>query len=70
MTRRGRTGQLANQQRSVPRAALALLCVLALLAGRVRPAAAQIDPVILGHAVDATVQLSIVVRGTVDMQST
>ncbi len=66
MTRRGRTGQLANQQRSVPRAALALLCVLALLAGRVRPAAAQIDPVILGHAVDATVQLSIVVRGTVD----
>jgi hypothetical protein len=46
--------------------ALALLCALALLAGWVRPAAAQIDPIILGHAVDAAVQLSIVVRGTVD----
>ncbi|MDQ2655368.1 MAG: trypsin-like peptidase domain-containing protein [Chloroflexota bacterium] len=46
--------------------ALALLCALALLTGWVRPAAAQIDPIILGHAVDATVQLSIVVRGTVD----
>lgn len=46
--------------------ALAFLCVLALLAAWVRPAAAQIDPIILGNAVDATVQLSIVVRGTVD----
>ena len=48
------------------RGALTLLCVLALLAGRVRPASAQIDPIILGNAVDAAVQLSIVVRGTVD----
>jgi len=29
-------------------------------------AAAQVDPLVLGHAVDATVQLSIVVRGEVD----
>ncbi len=46
--------------------ALALLCALTLLAGWTRPAAAQIDPIILGNAVDAAVQLSIVVRGTVD----
>ena len=66
MTRQGGTGQRTSQQGGAPRVALALLCVLALLAGWVRPASAQIDPIILGHAVDAAVQLSIVVRGTVD----
>jgi S1-C subfamily serine protease len=48
------------------RAALAVLCAVTGLAGWTHPAAAQIDPIILGHAVDASVQLSIVVRGTVD----
>lgn len=42
---------------------LALLLALMANAGNAR---AQVDPLVLGHAVDATVQLSIVVRGTVD----
>lgn len=50
----------------VARMVMALACALAMIAGAVRPTAAQIDPIILGHAVDAAVQLSIVVRGTVD----
>lgn len=48
------------------RVALAVVCLLVSAGGAAQPAAAQIDPVVLGHAVDATVQLSIVVRGTVD----
>jgi S1-C subfamily serine protease len=44
---------------------VAFLMVLAAL-DAVIPARAQIDPLTLGHAVEATVQLSIVVNGTVD----
>lgn len=40
-------------------------CLLLMGGGMVR-GAERADPVLLGHAVDATVQLSIVVRGTVD----
>ena len=45
-----------------------VIAAMLVLAGAVAvvPARAQLDPVILGHAVDATVQLSIVVDGTVD----
>ncbi len=66
MTQQGGTRQQTVHQAGAMRAALAFLCALALLAGWARPAAAQIDPIILGNAVDAAVQLSIVVRGTVD----
>ncbi|MFN8594370.1 MAG: trypsin-like peptidase domain-containing protein [Thermomicrobiales bacterium] len=44
-----------------------LALLFALLPGlRPSPAAAQIDPLILGRAIDATVRLSIIVKGTVD----
>ena len=66
MTRLSEREQCKTKQGVVTRLALALLCALTLLAGWTRPAAAQIDPIILGNAVDAAVQLSIVVRGTVD----
>jgi S1-C subfamily serine protease len=66
MTRQDVLRQDNGPLRGAMRLALALLCVFTLLAGRVSPAAAQIDPLILGNAVDAAVQLSIVVRGTVD----
>lgn len=46
--------------------ALSIVCALTVLVGTASPAAAQIDPIVLGHAVDSSVQLSIVVRGTVD----
>lgn len=45
---------------------------LSLAFGMVLPAAAasaQVDPLILGRAIDATVKLSIIVRGTVDGES-
>ena len=42
---------------------VALACAFA---GDVRAVRAQIDPLVLGRAVEATVQLSIVVRGSVD----
>lgn len=50
------------------RADLLLLVVVALATAICRPvpARAQIDPLVLGRAVDATVQLSIIVRGSVD----
>jgi S1-C subfamily serine protease len=48
------------------RAFLVALLVAALGIGLAKPARAQLDPVVLGHAVDATVQLSIVVNGVVD----
>jgi S1-C subfamily serine protease len=44
---------------------MALLAVLLALTPA-KTVGAQLDPVILGHAVEATVQLSIVVDGTVD----
>jgi hypothetical protein len=67
MKRRGIQQPARDRHRGPARGVLALLCTLVLIAGWVRPAAAvQIDPVILGNAVDAAVQLSIVVRGTVD----
>jgi S1-C subfamily serine protease len=66
MTRRDEISQRKSKPGAATRGVSALLCALALLMGWGRPAAAQIDPIILGNAVDAAVQLSIVVRGTVD----
>lgn len=51
--------------RKSPISIIVLLASL-LAVGSVTPARAQLDPVILGHAVEATVQLSIVVEGVVD----
>jgi hypothetical protein len=46
---------------------LAILIGVFLLAGLAwMPARAQADPTMLGRAIDAVVQLSIVVRGSVD----
>lgn len=66
MARRGRDRQRGNGFGGALRVAVTLTCVLALLASAARPAAAQLDPVVLGNAVEAAVQLSIVVRGEVD----
>ena len=66
MTRRRSNMRPRGQLGSALRAGCALVCAVLLFTAWVRPASAQLDPVILGNAVDAAVQLSIVVRGTVD----
>lgn len=48
------------------RAALLVVALVLGLASGTRHALAQPNPLLLGHAVDATVQLSIVVRGEID----
>src|ERR671920_59373 len=63
---RGVIVQRVTKLRAWIHLALSIACALTLLAGSVKPAEAQIDPIILGHAVESSVQLSIVVRGTVD----
>lgn len=66
MRRLNWNGKRTNRPGRALRVALACLCALALLSGWMQTVSAQIDPIILGHAVDSSVQLSIVVRGTVD----
>src|SRR5688572_17913456 len=58
----------ADRRKPVGRAASLFMVLLAFAATLYHPggAQAQIDPLVLGRAVDATVQLSIIVRGTVD----
>ena len=58
----------ANWRQLAARAVSLIIVGLALASSlwRADPAGAQIDPLVLGRAVDATAQLSIIVRGTVD----
>ena len=51
---------------TVVRYIVVVLALVLVMTGGPGDADAQADPLLLGHAVDATVQLSIVVRGTVD----
>ncbi len=58
---------IETRARTTGRAVLAVLIGVVLLAGLAHaPAGAQADPTMLGRAVDAVVQLSIIVRGVVD----
>jgi Trypsin-like peptidase domain len=58
---------IGKRAKTGARVVLAILTEVFLLAGPVQaPVGAQADPAMLGHAIDAVVQLSIVVRGVVD----
>jgi S1-C subfamily serine protease len=52
----------------MPRFRARLIALLLLVVGLVNPVrvAAQVDPIVLGRAIEATVQLSIVVNGSID----
>lgn len=62
---------MGNRRSSIARCAVRVIFAILLLSGvwSADPARAQIDPLVLGRAVDATVQLSIIVRGTVDEEN-